>query len=260
VFDDIQFRPPAVIDGDGTEDPPQIPVCGDGNKLYSVRDPDGDVTLSARQSWTKQNKYSPADCNEINCKAKIMGPGVDKITWLQGTKTCEATNDCSQLLPKNDGTCQLKHNKQSCCFAGGRFTGQICPDGMICDNGECGTGYKCVQTGSDISTRQCVLDPTLPSSGTPQYATLDLCKAGCKKMYECGHNDAKECCGECPITQNDDGTVTAINCSHEGQAEGRCSKDCDPSAAGTCQSNEDCCGGQKCTGATGGDPGRMYCE
>ena len=134
-----------------------------------------------------------ATCGPNDCKKRLGDiKGVVEAEWEHTSGSdkgvCSATWDCNTYLPKCDA-CPLTSDQTRCCQDGGKFTGQICPQGTHCGLDEsgtqiCTTGYVC----DYASGYMC--DPIPVGKAIP---------AGVKKVWqskkECIKGDPK--CGSC---------------------------------------------------------------
>ena len=154
----IVYDPNNLADNDGAD---SIPVCGYDGKYYTCLPGGGiDDKLTRTVSDTETSNNL---CTMDDCDYRFAEKGLDDAAWNSDSRTCTGTFDCQNALGAC-GECPVSGDR--CCLdADGNYTGQLCPLGSVCDNGECVVGYKC-------DSGKCV---AVNDSSEAQYTTLQDC-------------------------------------------------------------------------------------
>ena len=146
-FSEIEYDPPHITSKDGQK---SVHVCKlDNNKstplAYCAVGGISGYNKKAL-SWTKD-----ANCSVGDCESHIGSIGAVETLFTdipdnEGHRFCTADISCSHAEGTGDkcnGKCPAQDESQ-CCQVSGKYNGLVCPDHMICINGD-----KCVEKHCD---------------------------------------------------------------------------------------------------------------
>ena len=210
-----------------------INTCGAGTRVVSCRNSEltGPFT---KQAISSQDASSTRDCTLDDCYFRTADEkGVDNVKF--DGKTCTASFDCQKYLD-TCGNCPYgpeTGDQGACCEnPTGGFTGQICPPGQICLNGNCIYGWQCVTHSA--SEKDCEVVTTKPGPTVSVYTSLGECQKDCQVLYHCNID------GGCdPADTGDPLSVCQANCQAPSFT---CECHCDPQEPDSCHVTSNDCG------------------
>lgn len=127
-------------------------------------------------------------CHANDCFYRLAEHAAQNYEYNEDTKECIGTFDCNVELQDKLTTCPFD-NVNQCCSDKNGFTGQVCKDGQICDNGVCGYGYNCTKEGTCVFTTD---------SASPHYTFKT--KEGCKNGEKDDKGNIMKCISETQIS------------------------------------------------------------
>ena len=108
-----------------------------------------------------QKFKSDNQCTIEDCQGRLAEENIKNITFTSDGY-CSAKFSCNNtnLLPSSLLTCPFSDNKR-CCTDSDRYTGQVCKENEICDNGFCTSCKGCNGHGTCSKTVSglCICDP-----------------------------------------------------------------------------------------------------
>jgi len=174
TFDSLNYTP-MNINSKVKDDP--VKVCqrdGDPPTYYASKQ----VDMSSLYRIAKDHEHLTEDakkrgiqCHAQDCFFRLAEYGSDTYEYNEDTKECIATFDCNIELKDKLTECPFNDVNQ-CCQDKNGFTGQVCKDGQICDNGVCSYGFSCTREG------KCVINMD-PKSHNHIYKTKAECENTC---------------------------------------------------------------------------------
>jgi hypothetical protein len=185
---DIAYDPILTVKGKNIldKDNTPVPFCkvneNGVDKFYTTKNSPGvtGVLTYNRDSYFKLN----GDCTEGDCFHNITEQGKIFNKYDENNKKCSIVYDCDKLLPdfrtsRDDQKCPIKTDKgfsERCCIDNGNLTGQICPEGYFCENGQCITGYGFDKTKNNKDCSK-ILDTEWSINNNRQvYNTIKECR------------------------------------------------------------------------------------
>lgn len=181
-----------------------IPFCkvsiGGVDKYYTVKNSPGVIGALNRDSYyTLKGK----ECNKGDCLNTIKENGNIFSQYNESTKKCSTVYDCNKILPdykdaRDDEKCPITNqgsfSNRCCVDKDGKVTGQVCPEGYFCENGECiaGYGFDKSKNSKDCSK---IYDPEWFTHHNKFYNTIKDCrKEQAKNMtLNCGTDCNSNC-------------------------------------------------------------------